>query len=179
MRGGLAMHRNHYRRGLLAGSVASLLAASLIASPAAVADTYVFGDPADDIRAGADIRKVRVTNERRVVVVVRHRDLRRAATPGVSVMVDNNRRRPGPEFSVDLNINELYVWPVRRWKRYGDAPIGCPVTGRLDYQADLTRVVMARGDKCLRHRGPVRVSVAASGDWAPGYRRFSPWVRRY
>lgn len=177
------MQRNHYRRALLAGSVASLMAGSLIASPAAFADTYSFRDPAYDIHAGADILKVRVTNERHVVVVVRHRNLRRAATPAVSVMVDTNRRRPGPEFSVDLNINELYVWPVRRWKTYGDAPVGCPVSGRFDYQADLTRIVMARGDGCLRPRGPVRVSVAASAssrqDWAPGYHRFSPWVRRW
>lgn len=173
----------HHRRGIRAGSVASLLAASLIASPAAVADTGSFSDPAHDIRAGADVLTVQVTNERRVAVVVRHRNLRRSATPAVSVMVDTDPNRPGPEFSVDLNINELYVWRMRRWQRHGDAPIGCPVTGGFDYRADLTRVMMARRGDCLRPRGPIRVSVAALGrsgtDWAPGYRRFSPWVRRF
>jgi hypothetical protein len=158
------------------------MAAGLVASPVAVADTHSFGDPAYDIRAGADVLEVRVSNERRVTVVVRHRDLRAAATPALSVMIDTNRSRPGPELSVDLNINELYVWPMRRWQRYGDAPIGCPVTGGFDFRSDLTRLRMARGDGCLP-RGPVRVSVAALGpsrsDWAPGYHRFSPWVRRY
>jgi hypothetical protein len=177
------MKCSHHRRGILAGWVASLVAASLIPLPAAVADTGSFGDPAHDIRAGADVLSVQVTNEGRVAVVVRHRNLRRSATPAVSVMVDTYPNRPGPELSVDLNIYELYVWRVRGWQRYGETPIGCPVTGGFDYRADVTRVVIARGGDCLRPRGPVRVSVAALGrsgtDWAPGFHRFSPWVPRF
>ncbi|WP_191278598.1 hypothetical protein [Nocardioides flavus (ex Wang et al. 2016)] len=157
--------------------------AGLMTSPGAVADTGSFSDPARDVRAGADVLSVEVTNERRVAVVVRHRDLRRPATPAVSVMVDMYPNRLGPELSVDLNIYELYVWRVRRWQVYGDVPIACPVTGGFDYRADLTRVVMTRSGDCLRPRGPVRVSVAAFGrsgtDWAPGRHRFFPWVRRF
>jgi hypothetical protein len=52
------------------------------------------------------------------------------------------RTARAPEFSVDLNINELYVWRTRRWQRYGDAPVGCPATGGFDYRADLTRDVL-------------------------------------
>lgn len=173
----------HHRRRIVAGSVASLLAASLVTSPAAVAETVSFSDPAHDIQAGADVLSVEVTNERRITVVVRHQDLRRSATPAVSVMVDTYPNRPGPDLSVDLNINELYVWRIRRWQVHGDVPSGCPVTGGFDYRADLTRIVLSRRSDCLRPRGPVRVSVAAFGrsgtDWAPGRRRFLPWVRRY
>lgn len=175
------MQHSHFKRALLAGFVSSLMAVGLVVSPAAFAETYTFRDPAYDIRAGADIVNVRVTNERRVVVVVRHRDLRRGATPAVGVLVDTNRSRPGPELSVDLNINETYVWAVRRWKVSGDEPLACRVTGGFDYKADVTRVGLGRD--CLHRWGPVRVSVWASAgssrqDWAPAYHRFSRWVQK-
>lgn len=164
-------------RGLLVGAL--VLSAGLLPS-AAVAETRVFSDPAGDIRSGADVLKVRVRNEASVVVTVWHRDLRRAKTPGVGIWFDTNRARKGPEFLAALNVFETYFWPVRRWKVYGEAPLACPMNGRLFYKEDLTRVRVSR--ECLGHPGRLRVSVSAGQssreDWAPRYHEFFPWVRR-
>jgi hypothetical protein len=163
--------------GLLVGTM--ILTAALLPSTAA-AETRAFSDPAGDIHSGADVRKVLVRNEAGVVVTVAHRDLRRAKTPGVGIWFDTNRARSGPEFLAALNIYETYFWPVRRWKVYGEAPLACPMSGGLFYKADITRVRVSRS--CLGRPERVRVSVSAGQssreDWAPGYHKFFPWVRR-
>lgn len=164
-----------------AGLAAVTMLALGLAPSAAVAGTLTFTDPAHDIRPGLDVLSVRVSNESRVVVTVRHRDLRRAAGPSVQVYVDTNRRRLGPEFVVGVDRWEAYLWRVRRWRAYGDAPLSCAMTAGLDYRREVTRVALSR--RCLGYPGPVRVSVEAYSqrsrhDWAPGYHRFSPWVPR-
>jgi hypothetical protein len=168
--------------GIVKALVAGVLVVGTVLTPsAAAADTISFRDPANDIAGGADILGVRVSNARRVVVTVRHRDLRRAAAPLVSLFIDTRPRRPGPEFVLAVNVWEYYLWPTRDWQPVGDAPLSCRHGGWFDYRTETTSLPISRA--CLRHPGRVRVSVVAANggsrkDWAPGHHRFSAWVSR-
>lgn len=167
---------------LLQHLVAGLIILGTVVTPSpAQAETTTFRDPAGDIATGADILGVRVHNARRVVVTVHHRDLRRAASPGVGLYLDTRPGRPGPEYVLDVNVWEYYLWPTKGWQPTGDAPLACHHGGRFNYRTETTSMPISRA--CLGHPGRVRVSVVARNgghrrDWAPGHHRFSRWVER-
>lgn len=163
----------------LAGALVAATTVVVGAGPAQAA-TYSFDDPAGDIPTGADILRVTVNNGRRIVVKISHRDLDRAAHPAVFVYLDTKRSRSGPEFVMDVNQYEWYLWRTRHWKRTGDAPLGSPYSGRFDYDTNVTTIRIPR--RTVGYPGKVRVSVVAlngsSVDYAPGYRTFCRWVPR-
>jgi hypothetical protein len=177
-------HRHHRKSRkaamFLAGTALAAMVPVAMLQPAHAA-TYSFSDPAGDIASGADIQRVRVDNGRPVVVKVFHRDLRRAALPGVAVYLDTNRSRSGPEYLLNINRYEWYMWRTRGWTAVGDAPLSRPFTGRLDYDRDVTTARIPR--RSLGYPGRIRVNVTAhnSGsarDHAPSYHTFSRWVSR-
>ena len=81
-------------------SALSISAVTGLAGPVS-AETAAYADTRGDIAQGADIRTVRVVNgEKRLRVTVRHRDLVRSFRSGssLSVFIDTDRARRGPEF---------------------------------------------------------------------------------
>ncbi len=160
---------------------AMVLSTVLMPAPASAA-TITYPDRAHDIGTGADILGVRVNNARRVVVTVRHRNLQRTANPHVALYIDTRPKRPGPEFVLDVNVWEYYLWPTKHWQGYGDAPLACHHGGTFNYRTEKTYMPISRA--CLGYPGRVRVSVVAADachrrDWAPGYHAFSTWVPRH
>ncbi len=174
-----AVHRTPTRL-LLSSSMAFCLAAvpSMV-----LADTISFSDRPKDIQSTIDIRNVRVSNETRTVVTVQHESLRRSdPIRGLSIFIDTNAARGGPEFVFAAGVGDGTDWQIfraRNW-RASIGPLNCSTEFSINYSTDVTRASIARG--CLDGAGRVRVSVVASAnsqrDWAPGYRTFSRWVPR-
>ena len=169
--------------------VAVLLAAALFASSLvsfatpANADSATFKD--GNSRGSMDIRRVRVINEKRLTVRVVVKDLRRRAGAGsVSVWLDKNARRSGPEFHIGSGLWES-DWQIGRttgW-RFTRGPLNCPIDQRLLFKRDV--IVFQTGRGCLGRYGKVRVSVTTYGgargrlvDHSPRFHTFHRWVRR-
>lgn len=101
--------------------------------------------------------------------------------------VDVNIANPGPEFVVDFTLEvspRVTVHQTDRFGQYGRTL--CRLrTGGFRPATQILRLNVPRG--CLRTPGfpePVRLRVSThaqmdyeSADWAPGVRRFGPWVR--
>jgi hypothetical protein len=160
------------------------VAATALVSVPSHADTDAFRDRVGDLRAGADLHKVVVRNERRLVLKFKHEDLRDGYYAGVTAYIDTTRRRIGPEYGIGGGIGGDSDWQMfraRRWKAVGSGPINCPSRLRVDYRNDTSKFVIPR--RCLDGAGRVRVSVVANDDdgdrdWAPKFHRFYDWVGR-
>ena len=161
---------------LVSGSMASF-------NSPAFADSASFADGTS--RGSMDIRRVRVVNERRLTVRVVVKDLRRRAGAGsVSVWLDKNAGRSGPEFHIGSGLWES-DWAIGRtsgW-RFPRGPLHCPVDQRLLFKRDV--IVFKTGRACLGRYGKVRVSVTTYGgargrlvDHSPRFHTFHRWVRR-
>ncbi|UMG92794.1 hypothetical protein [Nocardioides sp. TF02-7] len=168
-------------------AAAALLPLTAGAAPAN-AGAVVVGDPADASASPADIRKVRVNHAARTVYVrVRVADLSTALQhgPGITVYLDVERDRPGPEYQVGLPVSEGGDWQVTRsrgWKSVGE-PIACRSELRFLPAQDALRAEIDR--RCLQRPRALRVSLKMADwtdsshvvrDWAPARRAFSPWV---
>jgi hypothetical protein len=175
-------HRRPSRPAVLC-MIGALLAAvipAVVAQPAYAASDSL-RDPAGDLASGADIRSVRIYNERPIVVKVFHRDLRRSASPSVSVYIDTNVSRSGPEYVLNVSVWEWYMWRTRGWRAVGGYPLASTYFGRFDYSTEVTTVRIPR--RSLGYPGHIRVSVVArdgrgAPDHAPRYHAFSPWLGR-
>lgn len=165
-------------------ALAVSVAATALLSVPSHADSGVFTDRVGDLRAGADLRKVVVRNEGRLILKFKHEDLRAGYYAGVAAYIDTTRRRPGPEYVIGGGIggdSDWQMWRTRRWRTVGSGPLNCPTNLKVDYRNDISKFVIAR--RCLDGAGRVRVSVVANDDdgdrdWAPRYHRFYGWVRR-
>jgi hypothetical protein len=155
---------------------------AVASSTQAHADSRSFADSTAD-RGGLDIHRVQVINERRLTVRIVVDDLqRRFGQGGVSVWIDSNPGRSGPEFFIgsglwdsDWQISRTTGWQVTR------GPLNCPTGHRLLFDRDT--IVFTMGPACLGRYGKVRVSVTTRGggatDHSPARRVFHPWVLRF
>ncbi|MGE5719238.1 MAG: hypothetical protein ACM3XQ_05130, partial [Nocardioidaceae bacterium] len=113
-------------RRIAAAAVVSAVSTTVLAG-AASAETRVFKDERGDIAHGADIHRVRVVNDKQVRVNVVHRDLRRSYKSGssITVFIDTDRQRKGPEFVFlggTFEGSDYELLKAKGWKRAGDQP---------------------------------------------------------
>ncbi len=151
----------------------------------AVADTRVVNDP-DDSRT-IDIRKVRIVHGHDWLRVRVEHDGHVRAGQLYVFWIDTRPRNPGPEYYASFRPN-AEVPPLQRVSGFGDrtkTSTGCEqVGGTADIMRPHQDVTFRVATACLHHPRRVRVSVhvfgtdGASRDWAPGFRRLSPWVPR-
>lgn len=164
---------------------------------AAMAATADFADARGDMSQGADIRKVRVVNgEETLRINVRHRDLVRSYKSGssVSVFIDTDRARTGPEYVFQAGTFEGADYALLKadgFKAANNRQV--PLRGgtyimRLDYADDVARIAIDQ--VVLENPGKVRVEVKTGAemvpagtdtpstevDWLGTPRRFTPWV---
>jgi hypothetical protein len=180
--------------------VAAVSALSIFAlAGSALAESSVVTDAHGDMSQGADIRKVRVVNgadQLRINVV--HRDLVRSWRSGssISVFLDTDPARSGPEFVFSggtFQGADYALLPAKGFAAAGNRQV--PLHGgsyqmTLDYVHDVARISI---DQVVLD-GPARVRVevrtgaellpangpAASNekDWLGTPRRFTPWIAR-
>lgn len=162
--------------------VVALLPASLWAAPAH-AEYYSTSDPADAPASLTDVRAVRAKHgQANVVVRVRFRELTRSSSAGLSIFLDTDRQRRGPEYVLSSGLGDGtdYVLTEADGWRGSERRVDCDYEARVFWGIkDAFRVRIAR--ECLDTPGTVRVSVkmvdpAASRpvvDWSPEKRRWS------
>jgi len=169
----------YLRRPALKLLVTAMFAASIALVPtAAPADTRAFDDRQGDVRHGMDIHKVRIHNEQRLVITTRHRRVQ----PGQIAFYIDTRPAAGPEYAFFAGVGFGTDWAIvrmRNWRVVSDGPRHCPSDYSFSRRTDTVRASISRA--CLDGADRVRVSVKANDqdrgpDWAPGYRRFFPWI---
>lgn len=185
------LHRRAVRRSASLAAAGALALGALGTAGAASAESSGFQDAHGDIKPGADIWNVRVTNARSVRVDIRHADLVPSykSGAGVAVYLDTDRRKAGPEFVFLGGLFEGTDYALLRakdWRPVGSAvPLRCSYIMRLDYSREMTHIRIGRA--CLDGPGKVRVAVRSGGerpdgtrvrDWLDGRRVFTPWVSR-
>lgn len=165
--------------------LAPTLALSL-ASPVHAASTRV-DDGADATASLTDIHTVRVDHTARVVRIrVTFPDLRKRAQAGLTVYVDSDRDRRGPERVVGLPLfsgSDYSMWRMRDWEYVGDRPVSCRYHADYRWRRDVIVLTSRRG--CFTRADEVRVGMrmrdGADGshpvtDWLRGRRHFTRWV---
>ena len=161
-----------------AGRVAAVAAVSAVAITAAastaLAQSTSFDDAHGDMKQGADIRKVRVSNgEEALRVNVRHRDLVKSFRSGssIAVFIDTDAARTGPEYvfqGATFEGADYALLKADGFKADGNRQV--PLRGgsyvmKLDYVEDVARisidqVVLGSPDK-------VRVEVKTGAELLP------------
>ncbi len=156
--------------------------AGLAAAPAD-AEYYSTSDPADAKASLTDVRAVRAKHgQANMVVRVRFRDLTRSSSAGLSIYLDTDRSRSGPEYVLSSGLGDGtdYVLTEANGWQGSDRRVDCDYEAKLWWGVkNAFRVRMDRA--CLDEPSTVRVSVkmvdpAASRtvvDWSPGTRRWS------
>lgn len=170
---------------LVAVPLAAVLSAGLSAGPA-YAESAGFRDPADAAGSPTDIRHVRINHTQRALRLrVAFTDLRRTGSSGMSVFVDTDRARRGPERVLSAGLfdgTDYLMFRTRGWQVRGE-PLSCSYRLWLDYADDVARVRMARG--CLTRAGRVRVALRMTDDngndgtitdWLGERRQFTRWL---
>ena len=184
--------------GVIAGSALAVAAIAAVAGPA-LAATSSFTDARGDMSQGADIRRVWVDNgATKLRINVVHRDLVRSFRSGssLSVFIDTDRARTGPEFVFVAGTFEgadYALLPADGFRMKGNRQVplhGGTAQMRVDYADDIARIRIDR--VVLDNPGRVRVEVktgaellpAGGGDpstevdWLGTPRTFTPWVPR-
>ncbi len=161
-----------------------------VAAPA-VAETATVRDGADTTASLHDIRTVKVAHApRNVFVATGFTDLRRrseAGPAGLTVFLDSNPDRPGPERAVVTGLQagtDYQLVRVRDWRLVGD-PLSCDHAVQLDFRRNVAHVRVARS--CLGNPAQVRVAVRMVDeydgshpvtDWMKGRRLSTRWLDR-
>jgi hypothetical protein len=188
---------NTTARRLAVAAALSALGSAAFAGPASAATTTFF-DAKGDLDHGADIKRVRVVNEEQVRIKVVHRDLRRSYKSGSSltVFIDTDRARKGPEFVFlggTFEGSDYALLKAKGWKRASDKQV--PLHGgsyimRLDYDKETATIRIDR--EVLGNPDAVRVEVKTGGehvakddepastevDWLGKPRDFTRWIER-
>lgn len=164
-----------------AGRVASVAAVSAIAvtaitagAGAALAQSTAFADAHGDMKQGADIRKVRVTNgEEALRINVRHRDLVKSFRSGssIAVYIDTDAARTGPEYvfqGATFSGGDYALLPAKGFKADGTRQV--PLRGgsyimKLDYVEDVARISIDQ--VVLGSPEQVRVEVKTGAELLP------------
>ncbi len=166
---------------------AAAIVATLVAPSPAMAEVRSFRDAHGDVNHGVDLWRVKVTNAKRVRVMLQHDNLVRGFRRGggLSLYLDTDPGRPGPEFVLGAGLfkgSDYQLSRTQGWKPVGE-PLSCNHSLRLDYEAD--RTYMWFGRRCLGSPSAVRVAVKVAGqrpngtvvtDWLRSRRHFSAWV---
>ena len=137
-----------------------LAAAAGSASAAAPAASQVFTDSKTDVPSGVGLFRTRVTNESKLVIVTKHRNLRQHAFDNqFTIFIDTRKSHPGPDFAITGGMSDGTDWATgratRRWKVRVDPldPIGlCDSKVKLRYKD-------RQDARCARSRLP---------RWSPG-----------
>ena len=167
------------RRAAAVAAAALLPAAALV--PAAHADIAYFSD------VGGHITKVRVSHGPTTIGVTAY-DAEMEFTTRYEFWLDTNPNDPGPEYRVDALPNTEVI-PLQKVANFDSPGIKRSCAG-LRVQADASdgdatpyaKIIVPRS--CVGTPSKVRVSVVGFyetpkvTDWAPGERRFYPWVNR-
>ncbi len=103
--------------------------------------------------------------------------------------IDTNLKNPGPEFVVQTNTDYGDWFRVHRTEKFGRFGKVTSRYGRVHYDHETQQYRFRIPRQSLRSRagtlpGRLRVSVhtvtvfggPGDGDWAPGKRKFGPWV---
>lgn len=172
-------------RSVLGGVAAVTLGATLLAPPAQ-AEYYSVGDPDDASASMTDIYSLNARHGNAVVAAtVSFADLRRDSAAGLSVYVDTDRTRRGPEYVLNSGLGDgtdYVLTRARRWKGVGE-PVECDYEARVKWGKERFRAVLSR--ECLGDPARVRVSTRMLDnptgdrpvvDWAPARRRWSLWL---
>lgn len=149
---------------LVAVPLAATLTAGLVAGPA-YGESVGHRDPADAAGSPTDVRRVRINHTARALRLrVVFTDLRRTGSSGMSVFVDTNRGRRGPERILSAGLfdgTDYLMFRTRGWQVRGE-PLTCSYRLRLDYADEVARVRVARG--CLARADRVRVALRMTDD---------------
>ncbi len=150
-----------FNHTITVGGIAAVLAALVLGAAPAVAATAVTPDAAEGAQQ-ADLLKVKTANGAGLRIRLTFDDLRRSGarySQGVTVFVDTDASRKGPELAMTGGLNtgtDYQVVRVRRWQ-LAQNPLSCSYRLTLDWRHD---VAIARvGDDCLGDHGAVRVGV--------------------
>lgn len=183
--------RSALARTCLMAALLAVVASLLVVvntSPAAAA-TRTIPDRANDVNHGMDIRRVRVANQNRLVVLTRHEVIQPDGS--VAVFIDTTPRTSNkPDYILSMNIFDGvgYIYYARSWRANDRNSFRCDgASADINRRQDTTRFAIPRGciSGAARPAGRVRVAAAAAvvdgadDDWAPGVRRWSRWVKRY
>ena len=176
------MNRLHTRTATAAVTVLALLA---LAAPAH-AEEVVVNDGADASASLTDIRKVRVDHgDDDLSVRVNFPDLRKQANASLSIFVDKNADRRGPEFGLGAPLfsgADYTLSRVKRWKFTGQR-VDCDYDLQLKWKKDVLIFTADRG--CFGDAEELRVGMKmrdnADGshpitDWMTGRRKFTQWL---
>lgn len=171
--------------------LASVAALVTTAAPSpASANATEFRDARRDTGHPADIVRVRVQHNDRVLVVVHHRNLTFTDAPrSIRVAYDTGKPFAGPEFYVRVPYQTDRapdLRPARGWGTLHAAPLPTCRGERVRVSAgrDTTRLSVPRG--CFGTPARVRVHVRLAPwpdddrkvDVAPASRTMGPWVHR-
>jgi len=164
--------------------VISAIVVTGLAGAPAHAEYYSTSDPADARTSLTDIREVRAKRgEANLVVRVRFQELMRSSRAAVSVFIDTDRTRTGPEYVLTSGLGDGtdYVLTEAEGWRGTDRRVDCDYEARLWWGVkDAFRARISRA--CLDQPSTVRISVKmgdqADGshpvvDWSPERRRWS------
>ncbi len=172
------------------GAAALLAGITLLGAPAS-AENMSAKDPADASASLYDIRSVKVSHQtKKLVVRVGVTDLVTETDGGpasMSLFVDTDRTRPGPEFRLGTGLqsgSDYQLVKMKKWKVQG-SPLSCGHRLVLDEARDQVKFRINSG--CLRRPVSVRVGVRMVDaydashpvtDWFKGRRAWTRWVDR-
>jgi hypothetical protein len=80
----------------------------------------VFLDSKTDVPSGVGLFRTRVTNHAKLIIVTKHRNLRRfAAGNQFTIFIDTRTSHPGPEYAITGGMSDGTDWATgratRRW----------------------------------------------------------------
>lgn len=174
----------HLRRGT---ALALAACTAVLTTTAAYAEEVVVNDGADATPSLTDIRKVRVDHgDEQLQVRVNFPDLRKKAEAGLSIFIDKNAQRRGPEFGLGAPLfsgGDYALLRMKRWQFVGGARVECDYDLRLKWKKDVLVFTAERG--CFGDAEELRVGMkmvdTADGshpvtDWMKGRREFTRWL---
>lgn len=160
----------------------TVLALGTFVGPAQ-ADYYNIADPDQRVPSLTDITGFSARHgSEKLTVKVRFVDVRRTSHAGMSIFIDSDRTRKGPELVLGTGLGDGTDYSLTRaigWKRAG-ARVDCDYDLAIKWGQERARAQLAR--ECFDRAGLVRVAVKMTDvsdgsrpviDWAPQARRWS------
>ena len=179
------MNRLRTRR---TATAATTVVALLALGAPAHAEVVVVQDGADATASLTDIRKVRIAhNEEQLKVRVNFPDLRKRANAGLTIYIDKNADRRGPEFGIGIPLFSGADYALARMKNWKF--VEPPKFVECDYDVDLKwkrDVVIFRADRaCFGDADELRVAMLMRDDhdsshvvrdWMIDRREYTDWL---
>ncbi|WP_205474548.1 hypothetical protein [Nocardioides sp. SYSU D00038] len=156
----------------------AVIALTLGATGVASAEQVVLDDPADATASPTDIRRVSADHTaKELFVKVRFAALPKKGASGISVYVDTDRARKGPELRLVGGLFDGTDYQLVRVKAWKDAsnPLSCPHIMRLDRGTKQAKVRISA--KCLGGADEVRVGVRMTDD-SDGSHPVTDWLKK-